>query len=82
LLSCRTHQFQVALIDMPNSFGFRRTNDQTPLANVVAERWHASHPHALALGGGDFVPDALARYLPLGGLGTGTPATSRVPTRA
>ncbi len=48
---------------MPDSFGFRRINDQPPLANVISQRRHASHPHALALGGSDLVPDALARDL-------------------
>ena len=33
--------------------------------DVVAQRWHTAHPHALALGGGDLVPDPLARYLAL-----------------
>src|SRR5580704_16660071 len=51
-------QFQVALIDVPDSFGFCRINDQPPLANVVAERRQPSHPHSLALGGGYFVTDA------------------------
>src|SRR5208337_3561901 len=58
-------QFQVALIDVPDSFGFRTINDQPPVTNVVAERRHASHPHPFALGGSDFVPDALACDLAL-----------------
>ncbi len=33
--------------------------------DVVAQRRHPAHPHALALGGGDFVSDPLARYLAL-----------------
>src|SRR5208282_6534706 len=55
-----TAQFQVAFIDMPDGVGFGRIDDQPPVANVVAERRHASHPHALALGGSDLVSDALA----------------------
>src|SRR5208282_4154072 len=53
-------QFQVAFIDVPDGFGFSRINDQPPLANVIAERRHASHPHAFALGGRYFVPNAFA----------------------
>ena len=38
---------------------------QGSLADPVAERHHPSHPDALLLGGGDLVPDALARDLAL-----------------
>jgi hypothetical protein len=31
-------QFQVALIDVPDSFSFRRTDHQPPVANVISER--------------------------------------------
>src|SRR5580693_2287595 len=41
-------QFQVALIDVPDRVSFIRIDDQPPLAHVVAERRHASHPHTLS----------------------------------
>jgi hypothetical protein len=40
-------------------------DDKTPAGNVVAERYVASHPHALAARGRKLVPDALACDLPL-----------------
>src|SRR5271167_4212822 len=55
-----TAEFEVALIDVPDSVGFGRINYQPRLANVTTERRHASHPHPLALGVRYFVPNAFA----------------------
>jgi hypothetical protein len=49
---------------VPDGFGFGRIDNELPLAHVIAER-HPSYPHALALGGRYYVPNALAGYLPL-----------------
>ena len=58
-------QLQVTLIDVADRAGFGGIDDQPPLANVIAQRRHAAHPHALALGGSDLVADALAGHLAL-----------------
>src|SRR3984957_9559929 len=38
---------------------------QRPIVDPVAQGYHAAHPHSLLLRSGDFVPDTLARNLPL-----------------
>ncbi len=43
----------------------RLVDHQLALGHVVPERWHAAHPHALALAGCDLVADAFARHLTL-----------------
>src|SRR5262249_1787418 len=53
-------QLQVALIDVPDGLGLDRVDHQTAIANVVAQRCGAAHPHSLALGSCDFVPDPLS----------------------
>ena len=49
----------------PDGVGLGLVHHQLALARLVAERHRAAHPHALALGGGDLVADALARDLAL-----------------
>ena len=50
---------------MPDRLGLFWVHDQLAVAQVVAERHGPSHPHALALAGGDLVADALASDLAL-----------------
>src|SRR6266851_9748383 len=57
-------ELTVSREDMSHDRGFGFVYDQLTLADLVPE-WHqAAHPDALALGGGDFVADALAGHLP------------------
>ena len=58
-------EFEISLIDVFHRRGFSRIDYQLVIADVVAERNRAAHPHSLALGGGDLVTDPLARYLTL-----------------
>jgi hypothetical protein len=44
---------------------FGLIDHQSAIADVVAQGRDSAHPHSLALGGGDLVPDPLARYLAL-----------------
>ena len=50
------------LANRRNLFG---VDDELSVPHVIAERHHASHPHALPLGGGNLVANALGCYLPL-----------------
>ena len=50
---------------MRDRLGFGLIGNQTPVGNVIANRWDAAHPHPLALAGGNLVPDALASHLAL-----------------
>ena len=45
--------------------GFGPIDYQPAIADVVAQWRYPAHPHSLALGGGDLVPDPLTRYFPL-----------------
>ena len=58
-------ELQVALENQAHHFDLGRIDDQPPLAQVVAQRHHAAHPHPFALGGGDLVADPLPGHLPL-----------------
>jgi len=52
-------QGDVDLEDVFDRLGFLLVDDEGSILDVVAQRWNAAHPHALALGGGDLVADAL-----------------------
>ncbi len=59
-------ELQVSSKDVPDHVRFGLINNQSVrLAGVIAQRQHAPHPHALGLGLGDLVPDALAGDLSL-----------------
>src|SRR6266516_4028796 len=60
-----TAECQIALKDQPHRFGLSGVDDEFAVLNVIAERDGASHPHALAAGGGELVADALAGDLAL-----------------
>jgi hypothetical protein len=34
--------------DLPHGFGFGRVDHQAPIANVITNRPHSAHPHAIA----------------------------------
>jgi len=71
-------KFQVTLIDVPDRVGFGRIDDQPTLANLISQRRNPPHPHALALGGCNFVADTLSGDLPLE-LGEGEQHVQRQP---
>ncbi len=56
---------QISSEDHPDRLGVGFVDHQLPVSGVVAERRCAAHPHALALGCRDLVPDALAGDLTL-----------------
>ena len=61
-------QLEIGVEDRANRSGFGLVDDERTRAlggEVVAERHVATHPHALRLGGGDLVADALAGDLAL-----------------
>src|ERR1019366_7163748 len=58
-------EIEISPIDVFHRRGFGPINYQSAIADVVAQWRHPAHPHSLALGGGDLVPDPLARYLAL-----------------
>src|ERR1019366_9319283 len=58
-------ELAVALEDMSDGGGFGFNHNELAVTHLVAERDHAPHPHALALGGRNLVADALAGYLAL-----------------
>src|SRR3990170_2932068 len=60
-----TAKLQVQPEDLANQCGLRLVDDESALVRPVADRRRAAHPHALLLGGGDLVADALARDLAL-----------------
>ena len=72
---------QVVRIDAAHRRGLGLVDDELAVAHVVAERHGAAHPHALALGGGDLVADALAGDLALE-LGEGEQHVQRQPAHA
>jgi hypothetical protein len=59
---------QISLMDVFHRRGFGAIDHQSAIADVVSQWRHPAHPHSLALGGGDLVPDPLARYFPRSGL--------------
>src|SRR6266567_9452996 len=60
-----TAECQVAFKDQPHRLSLGGVDDEFAVLNVIAERDGASHPHALAAGGGKLIADALAGDLPL-----------------
>jgi hypothetical protein len=58
-------EFDEALEDVPDQLGLTLVGHQPSVLDVVAQRRHAAHPHALALAGRDLVADALAGDLAL-----------------
>ena len=56
---------QEAREDEPDEVRLRLVDHQLAVDDVVAERRHAAHPHALAPRGGELVADALADHLAL-----------------
>jgi hypothetical protein len=58
-------EFDEALEDVPDQLGLALVGHQSAVLDVVAQRWHAAHPHALALAGRDLVADAFAGDLAL-----------------
>ena len=53
-------EFNEALEDVPDQFGLAFVGHQSTVLHVVAQRWHAAHPHTLALAGCDLVANAFA----------------------
>src|SRR4029077_16053761 len=58
-------EFEITFIDVFYGRSFSRIDYQPAIADVVAQGRDSAHPHSLALGGGNLVPDPLARYLAL-----------------
>src|SRR5437667_4202176 len=58
-------ELEVAAEDGSDRLCFRLTDRNPAILRVIAERCHAADPEALALGGGDLVPDALGGVLAL-----------------
>ena len=56
---------QEPLEDQPDELGLRLVHHQLAVDDVVAERWGAAHPHALAARRRELVADALADHLAL-----------------
>src|SRR5262249_20716738 len=56
---------EIALEDQPHRLGLGLVHNELSIPHVIAERNGATHPHALAAGGGKLVADALARDLAL-----------------
>src|SRR5206468_2059991 len=52
-------ELEVAAEDGSDRLCFRRIERNPAILRVIAERCHAADPETLALGGGDFVPNAL-----------------------
>ena len=72
-------EFNEALEYVPDQFGLAFVGHQSAVLDVVAQRWHAAHPHALALAGCDLVADAFAGDLALE-LGEGQQDVQHQPT--
>ena len=67
---CLFHQPDVFMLKVKpeqcaDGLGFRMIDDQFRVDRVIAQGHHAAHPHALLLGRGDLVTDALAGDLTL-----------------
>src|SRR5215469_15690102 len=58
-------QLQIESVDLLHRCCLGLINDQTAVANVIAERRHAPHPQPLAPGSGNLVADPLACNLAL-----------------
>ena len=58
-------ELEIAPEDVDDGPSLVLVDDELAVFDVVAERRHAAHPHALLLGGGDLVADPLADHLPL-----------------
>src|SRR5262249_6555223 len=56
---------EIALEDQPHRLGLGLVHNELSIPHVIAERNGATHPHALAAGGGQLVPGAPAPHLPL-----------------
>src|SRR5215472_654580 len=54
-------QFEVTLVDVPDSLGLEWVSHETAIADVVAQRCRATHPHSLTLGSCDLIPNPLSR---------------------
>ena len=66
LRSRRTEpKIQITLEDLSNGGRFRLVDNETTFADVITQRRYPSHPHTLALGSGELVPDALPGHLAL-----------------
>src|SRR6266404_2076241 len=65
LKSSNGPDFTIAPEQIPDRLRFGLINDELAVFDVVAQRQVAPHPHALALGRRDLVPDTLAGDLPL-----------------
>src|SRR3546814_14019770 len=53
-------ELEIALEDRADSLGFGFIDDELSVADVIAERHRATHPHALLLGRSDLVANARA----------------------
>src|SRR5262249_44030157 len=51
---------EIALVNVNNGVGLVVIDHQLAVFYVVSQRRHAAHPHALLLGGGNFVAHSLA----------------------
>src|SRR4051812_29135127 len=62
-----TNRFErkIPPVDIDDGSGLLFVDHELAVFHVVPERGHTAHPHALLLGGGDFVPHALADDLAL-----------------
>src|SRR5947209_4265473 len=58
-------KLEVQTVYLTNLVGFLWFNDQPSVLERISERYDPAHPHTLALGGGDLVPDPLSSDLPL-----------------
>jgi hypothetical protein len=45
---------------VPHCVRLVRDDSELVILDAIAERWHAAHPHALLLRGGDLVANAFA----------------------
>ena len=58
-------ELEIAAKDVADTVGLGFIDGDLPVLGVVSQWRHAADPQALALGGGDLVPDALGGDLPL-----------------
>src|SRR5262249_45450468 len=72
---------KIAPVDIYDGPGLISVDDKLAVLHVVSERWHATHPHALLLGGSDLVAHPLADHLALE-LGKGQQHVEREPSHA
>src|SRR5215472_11817326 len=83
LLLERTNRLECKItpINVDNGAGLFIIDHQLTVFHVVPKRWHATHPHALFLGGGDLIAHPLANHLPLE-LSEGQQHVERQPSHA